>query len=207
RHIITIEDPIEVLHSDRMAVVSQREVGADTPDIADALRRVARQDADVIFVSELPDPQSISAALSAASSGRLVLAAMNTLSATDTLASLVDHFEPHQQNSVRKTLARVLRGVICQRLVDRADGRGRVAVVEALVGTQKVRDAIGSAADPAVLERLMTEGDYHGMATFDQALFQLFTDDYVSLDEAVDRAAHPEDFRIAVQQVGLATLH
>ncbi|MEO6989685.1 MAG: PilT/PilU family type 4a pilus ATPase [Aquihabitans sp.] len=207
RHIITIEDPIEVLHSDRMAVVSQREVGADTPEIADALRRVARQDADVIFVSELPDPVSITEALAAASSGRLVLAVMNTLSATDTLAALIDQFEPHQQTSIRKTLARVLRGVICQRLVDRADGRGRVAVVESLVGTQKVRDAIGSAADPAVLERLMTEGDYHGMATFDQALFQLFTDDYVSLDEAIDRAAHPEDFRIAVQQAGLATLH
>jgi Tfp pilus assembly ATPase PilU len=96
--------------------------------------------------------------------------------------------------------------VICQRLVDRADARGRVAVVESLVGTQKVRDAIASGADPAVLERLMTEGDYHGMATFDQALLQLFNDEYVSLDEALDRAAHPEDFRFAVQQAGMATL-
>ena len=207
KHIITIEDPIEVLHADRMAIVSQREVGADTPDIADALRRVARQDADVVFVSELPDTASVVEALSAASSGRLVLAVMNTLSATDSVATLIDRFEPHQQGPVRKTLARVLRGVICQRLVDRADGRGRVAVVETLIGTQKVREAIVAGADPTVLERLMAEGDYHGMATFDQALFQLFTDEYVSLDEAVDRAVNPEDFRIAVQQAGLATLH
>ncbi len=116
-------------------------------------------------------------ALAAAASGRLVLAVMNTLSATDTVAALIDRFEPHQQTPISQTLGRVLRGVICQRLVDRADARGRVAVVESLVGTQKVRDAIQQAADPAVLERLMTEGDYHGMATFDQALFHLFSDE------------------------------
>lgn len=205
-HIITIEDPIEVLHADRMAVVSQREVGTDTPDVADALRRVARQDADVIFVSDLPDAAAVSEALAAASSGRLVIAVMNTLSATDTIASLVDRFEPHQQVPMRKLLGRVLRGVICQRLVARADGRGRVAVVESLIGTHKVRDAIIDAADPAVLERLMSEGDYHGMATFDQALLRLYTDEYVTLDEALDRAAHPDEFRISVQQAGLATL-
>jgi twitching motility protein PilT len=206
RHIVTIEDPIEVLHADRIAIISQREVGADTTNVADAIHRASRQDADVIFASDLPDAASVREALAAAASGRLVLAVMNTLSATDTVAALVDRFEPHQQAPIRQTLGRVLRGVICQRLVDRADARGRVAVVESLVGTPNVCDAIQTAADPAVLERLMTEGDYHGMATFDQALFQLFTDEYVSLDEALERAAHPEDFRIAVQQAGLATL-
>ncbi|MCB0978956.1 MAG: PilT/PilU family type 4a pilus ATPase [Acidimicrobiales bacterium] len=205
-HIITIEDPIEVLHADRMAVVSQREVGADTPDVAEALRRVARQDADVIFVSDLPDAAAVSEALSAAASGRLVIAIVNALTATDTLASLIDRFEPHQQIPVRKVLGRVLRGVICQRLVARADGRGRVAVVESLVGTHKVKDAIINDADPAVLERLMAEGDYHGMATFDQALLQLYTDEYITLDEALDRSAQPDEFRISVQQAGLATL-
>lgn len=206
RHIVTVEDPIEVLHADRMAIVSQREVGADTPSVADALRRVSRQDADVVFVSELPDAPSVSEALAAAAAGRLVLAVMNTLSATDTIASLVDRFEPHQQAPIRQTLGRVLRGVVCQRLVDRADDRGRVALVESLVGTPKVRDAILAAAAPAVLERLMTEGDYHGMATFDQALLQLFNDELVSLEEALEGAAYPEDFRIAVQQAGFATL-
>jgi len=206
RHIVTIEDPIEVLHADRMAIVSQREVGADTADVIDALRRVARQDADVIFISDLIDPLAVSEALSVAAAGRLVIGVMNTLSVIDTLSWLIDRQEQHAQEHVRQLLARVLRGIICQRLVDRSDGRGRVAVVESVTATPKVRDAIASGADPTLIERLMSEGDYHGMATFDQALFNLFSDDLISLDEALDRAAHPEDFRIAVQQAGLATL-
>jgi twitching motility protein PilT len=206
RHIVTIEDPIEVLHSDRVAIVSQREVGADTVDVVDALRRVARQDADVIFVSDLGDPLAVSEALSVAAAGRLVIGVMNTLSVIDTLSWLIDRQELHAQEHTRQLLARVLRGIICQRLVDRADGRGRVAVVESVTGTPKVLDAIATGADSALIERLMSEGDYHGMATFDQALFNLFSDDLVTLDEALDRAAHPEDFRIAVQQAGFTSL-
>lgn len=202
-HIVTIEDPIEVLHSDRVAVVSQREVGADTVDTADALKRVARQDADVIFVSELAEPEAIAAALNVAAAGRLVLAVMNTQSVLDTLALIVDRGEPHLQAHTRVLLARVLRGIVCQRLVDRADGRGRVAVVEALTGTPKVRDAIAEGGDPELLTKLMEDGRYHGMATFDQALFELFSDDFITLDEALGRAVNPEDFRIAVQQAGL----
>ena len=206
RHIVTIEDPIEVLHADRMAIVSQREVGTDTVDTAEALRRVGRQDADVIFVSDLVGSDAIAEALSVAASGRLVMAVMNTLSVTDTLALLVDRSEPHLQGHTRQLLARVLRGIISQRLVDRADGRGRVACVESLTATPKVREAISNNVDPSVIERLMREGDYHGMATFDQSLFHLFSGEYVTLDEALDRATNPEDFRIAVQQAGLATL-
>lgn len=206
RHIVTIEDPIEVLHSDRTAIVSQREVGADTADLVDALRRVARQDADVIFISELSDPLAVSEALSVAAAGRLVIGVMNTLSVIDTLSWVIDRQEQHAQEHTRHLLARVLRGIICQRLVDRADGRGRVAAIESVTATPKVRDAIASGADSALIERLMSEGDYHGMATFDQALFNLFSEDLVSLDDALERAAHPEDFRIAVQQAGLASL-
>lgn len=206
RHIVTIEDPIEVLHADREAIVSQREVGADTADTVDALKRVARQDADVIFISELVDPEAVTQALTVAAAGRLVIGVMNTLSVIDTLSWIVDRQEPGAQEHTRTLLARVLRGIICQRLVDRADGRGRVAVVESLTATPKVRDAIATGADTAIIERLMSEGEYHGMATFDQALFRLFSEEYVTLDEALDRAAHPEDFRIAVQQAGLATL-
>ena len=205
-HIVTIEDPIEVLHADRMAVVSQREVGADTADVGDAIRRAARQDADVLFVSELPDIQAIREALAAAASGRLVVAVVNSLSATDTLDFMVERFEPHLQAPARALLARVLRGVICQRLVDRADGRGRVAMVESLVGTPKVREAIAENVGSEKLMRLMFEGEYHGMATFDQALFQLFSDEYVTLDEAMARASNPEVFRIAIQQAGLGAV-
>lgn len=206
RHIVTVEDPIEVLHADKEAVVSQREVGSDTPHVADALRRISRQDADVVMVSDLPDADAVKEAFAVAAAGRLVIAVLNTLSATDTITWMIDRFPPHQQGSARSLLGRVLRGVICQRLVDRADGRGRVAVVESLVGTHKVRDAIIDGGDPSVLERLMADGEYHGMATFDQSLFQLFHEEYVSLDEALERAVYPEDFRIAVQQSGLATL-
>lgn len=193
-----------MLHADRMAIVSQREVGADTADVIDALRRVARQDADVIFISDLVDPLAVSEALSVAAAGRLVIGVMNTLSVIDTLSWVIDRQEQHAQEHTRQLLARVLRGIICQRLVDRSDGRGRVAVVESVTATPKVRDAIATGADPALIERLMSEGDYHGMATFDQALFNLFSDDLVSLDEALECAAHPEDFRIVVQQAGLA---
>ena len=207
RHIVTIEDPIEVLHADRAALVSQREVGADTAHTIDALRRVARQDADVIYISDMNDPEVVAEALGVAAAGRLVLGVMDTLSVIDTLSWIVERQPPHAQEHTRHLMARVLRGIVCQRLVDRADGRGRVALVESLTGTPKVRDAIADRCDPALIERLMTEGDYHGMATFDQALFRLFSEDVVSLDEALSRAAHPEDFRIAVQQAGLATLH
>jgi twitching motility protein PilT len=203
RHIVTIEDPIEVLHADRTAIVSQREVGADTADVVEALRRVARQDADVIYVSDLNDPEAIVQAMAVAAAGRLVLGIMDTLSVIDTLSWIVDRQEPHAQEHTRSLLGRVLRGIVCQRLIDRADGRGRVAAVESITATPKVRDAIASGADPAVLERLMSEGEYHGMATFDQALFNLFSDDFISLDEALTRAARPEDLRIAVQQAGL----
>ncbi len=206
RHIVTIEDPIEVLHTDRMAIVSQREVGTDTPDVVEALRRVVRQDADVIFVSDLSEPAAIEQALTAAATGSLVIGVMNTLSVLDTLSWIVDRQEPHAQDHTRSLLARVLRGVVCQRLVDRVDGRGRVAVVEALTGTPKVREAIASGGDAEVLERLMSEGEYHGMATFDQALFALFSEDFISLEEALNRANRPEDFRIAVQRAGISVV-
>jgi len=183
------------------------ELGADTAALTHGHPTGQLAAGFVIFASDLPDVESVREALAAAAAGRLVLAVVNTLTATDTIGSLVDRFEPHQQTSMRQTLGRVLRGVVCQRLVDRADGRGRVAMVESLVGTPKVRAAIAANADPAVLERLMTEGDYHGMATFDQALFQLFSDEYVTLDEAMARVTNPEDFRILVQQSGLSSVH
>lgn len=206
RHIVTIEDPIEVLHTDRTSVVSQREVGTDTTSVADALGKIARQDADVVFVSDLPDAASITAALSAAASGRLVIAVVPAFSVGDTLRTLVDTVEPHQQAPTRQLLSRVLRGVVCLRLVARADGRGRAAIVEALVGTAKVAEAVRDNAEDAALERLMADGDYHGMATFDQALFRLFSEDVVSLDEALEQAVYPEDLRIAVQRAGISAL-
>jgi len=206
RHIVTIENPIEVLHADKLLLVSQREVGTDTPEIGEAIRRAGRQDADVIFVSELPDARAIAEALAAATAGRLVLTTMTTVSAADTVQRIVDAFPPNQQSQARAQLAMALRGVVCQRLLERADRRGRVPAVEVLLGTQKVSDALAAGADGHALEQLMSDGDYYGMQTFDQALFHLFREDQVALDEALSAAARPEDLRIAVQQAGLAAL-
>ncbi|MCU1455390.1 MAG: Type pili twitching motility protein PilT [Acidimicrobiales bacterium] len=206
KHIVTIEDPIEVLHADRQSIVSQREVGTDTPDVAEAIRRAGRQDADVIFVSDLPDHRAIHAAISTAGAGRLVLAVLPATTVIEAIARLVDAYPVHQHDQVRQHLSVVLRGVVCQRLLYRADGRGRVPAVESLVGTAKVADCIAAGADPVRLEKLMTEGEYYGMQTFDQALFHLFREDYVALDEALAAAARPENLRIAVQQAGLAPL-
>ncbi|MCU1354011.1 MAG: Type pili twitching motility protein PilT [Acidimicrobiales bacterium] len=206
KHIVTIEDPIEVLHADKESIVSQREVGNDTPDVAEAIRRAGRQDADVIFVSDLPDHQAIHAAMAIAGAGRLVMAVLPAVTVIEAITRLVDAYPVHQHDQVRQHLSVVLRGVICQRLLDRADGRGRVPAVESLVGTPKVADAIAAGADPARLEQLMTEGEYYGMQTFDQALFHLFREDYVALDQALTAAARPENLRIAVQQAGLSPL-
>jgi twitching motility protein PilT len=200
--IVTIEDPIEVLHADKQSLVIQREVGTDTSDYADAMRRVLRQDPDVIFVSELRDADIAWSALTAAQTGHLVVATMPTVNAIETIDRLIDFFPPFQHRQVRQTLASTLRGIISQRLLERADGRGRVAAMEILVATSRVHDAL---ADPVAgdLEALMAEGEYHGMQTFDQSLFELCKDGLVSMRDAAAAAIHPHEFEVAVQNAGL----
>ena len=200
--IVTIEDPIEVLHADKQSLVMQREVGTDTSDYADAMRRVLRQDPDVIFVSELRDVDVAWATLTAAEAGHLVVATMPTVNATESINRLIDFFPPYQQRQVRQTLASGLRGIVSQRLLERADGRGRVAAMEILVVTNRVHDAL---VDPVGgdLEALMSEGEYHGMQTFDQSLFQLCKDGLVSMRDATAAAIHPHEFQVAVQNAGL----
>lgn len=204
RHIVTLEDPIEVLHVDKQSLVSQREIGTDTGDIATALGRVGRQNADVIFVSDIRDAAVAHAVLAEAASGRLVLATMSTLTSAETVSRLVDFFPPHQQRQARYSLASVLRGVVAQRLLERADGRGRVPAVEVLTGTPKVFEAIANGADERELDRLVSEGEYHGMQTFDQALFQLYRENLIGVRDAISAASQPEDMRISLQQAGLA---
>lgn len=207
RHIVTIEDPIEVLLADKKSLVSQREVGSDAPTMADALRRVGRQNADVIFVSDVTDSATAEAVVSEALSGRLVVVSMPALSAAETVSRIVDLYPPHLQRQARHSLGNVLRGVVAQRLLDRVDGRGRVPAVEVLLGTQKVAEAISGGADEATLEALMREGEYHGMQTFDQALLGLYQDMVISVRDAVAAAARPEDLRIAMQHAGMAAAY
>ena len=202
-NIVTIEDPIEVLHADKKAIVNQREIGTDTRDYREALRRVLRQDPDVLFIGEMRDPETVFAALSAAETGHLVLSTLHTTNATETTNRVVDFFPPFQQKQVRLTLASSLRGVVSQRLLERADGKGRVPATEVMVMTGRVFDRIVDPDGQDSLEDVIAEGEYYGMQTFDQSLFNLFKNGLVTLRDAIAAASHPHDFRIALQQEGL----
>ena len=206
-HIITIEDPVEYLHTDKQSIISQREIGTDTANAADAVRRALRQGPDVLVVSVLADLETIEAVLAAASTGHLVLATLPTQNVAETVQRVIDFYAPHQQKQVRHLLASSLRAVISQRLLERADGKGRTAAVEVLINTPKVYDCIVDADRGSALERIVAEGEYHGMQTFDQALFTLFKDGLVSLRDALSVASQPEDLRIALQQAGLASAY
>ncbi len=204
-NIMTIEDPIEVLHVDKMGLVSQREVGTDTADFAEAMRRVLRQDPDVIFVGEMRDPETVAAGLAAAETGHLVLSTLHTSSTVETVNRIVDFFPAYQHKQIRLSLASSLRGIVSQRLLERADGRGRVPAVEILVNTGRVFDRIVDPETPGdSIADLVAEGEYYGMQSFDQSLFALYRDGMVSLRDAMSVASNPHDFRISLQQAGLS---
>jgi len=203
-NIITIEDPVEFLHADKQSIISQREVGTDTFRTSEAVRRALRQGPDVLVVSDLEDLATLEAVLAAATTGVLALVTLPTTSAADTITWLVDFYPPHQQKQARHLLASALRAIVSQRLLERADGRGRIAAVEVLVNTSKVYDCIVEPERATALERIIAEGEYHGMQTFDQALFALYKDGLVSLRDALAVASQPEDLRIALQQAGLS---
>ena len=203
-NIVTIEDPIEVLHSDKTAIVNQRELGTDVTDYASALRRVTRQDPDVILIGEIADGATADSALAAASTGHLVIGVMRATRSAETIARLLAMLPPHQQAQARHTLAGCLRGVISQALLERADGRGRVPAVEVLVWTSRVFDAIVRPDTPtAELEAVMADGEYYGMQTFDQSLLNLYKNGLVSLRDVLAASNDAHEFRIALTTAGL----
>jgi twitching motility protein PilT len=202
RNIVTIEDPIEYLHRDQQSVVHQREVGFDTNSFAQALRRVLRQDPDVILIGEMRDEETVGTALSAAETGHLVLSTLHTIDAVETVNRIIDFFPPHHHQQVRAMLAGSLRGVVSQRLVPTADGEGRVAACEVLTMTGRVRDMISDQNETGKLGEVIAEGMYYGMQTFDQALLNLYRDGKVSMDEALKAATHPHDFKLLVASEG-----
>ncbi len=204
-NVVTVEDPIEVLHSDKRSIINQREIGTDTKDYPNAMRRVLRQDPDVIFIGEMRDPETVWAALAAAETGHLVISTLHTTNATETVNRIVDFFPPFQQKQIRLTLAASLRGVISQRLLERADGTGRIPAVEVLVMTGRVFDRIVDPETQHSIEEVIAEGEYYGMQTFDQSLFNLYKNGLVALRDALGVASHPHDFRLQLQQEGLAT--
>jgi twitching motility protein PilT len=205
-NIVTIEDPIEVLHSDKRSIVSQREIGSDTQSYAEAMRRVLRQDPDVIFVDELRDAETAAAALAAAEAERLVISTLRTLSATEAITRVVEFFEPAQQKQARFALASVLKGIVNQRLLERADGKGRIPAVEVMISTPRVAEHILLPdATGGGLERTIADGEYHGMQTLDQSLMALARDGHVSMGEALAVANDPMELRIALQTAGVGS--
>nr|MBA2528893.1 PilT/PilU family type 4a pilus ATPase [Euzebyales bacterium] len=201
-HIVTIEDPIEILHPDQLAIVDQREVGVDTANFSTALRSVARQDPDVIFIGEMRDTETVGAALQAAETGHYVISTLHTTNATETINRIVDLFPPHQQGQARLSLANSLKGIVCQRLLPQVGG-GRVAAIECLVVTTRIREFVLDPEQTGMIEDAILDGAYYGMQTFDQHLLALYREGQVTLREAMTAATSPHDFRIAVRAAGL----
>jgi len=201
KHIVTIEDPIEFVHTDKRSAINQREVGMDTASFKRALRRVLRQDPDVILVGEMRDEETVQTALSAAETGHLVLSTIHTVDATESINRMLDFFPPHQHAQARSMIAGTIKGVISQRLVPGADG-GRVAVCEILRMTGRVRDMIIDPAQTGKLVEVITSGGYYGMQTFDQALFGHVKAGRVTFEDAMRVASSPHDFKLLMQADG-----
>ncbi len=202
RHIVTLEDPIEYLHRDERSIINQREVGQDTESFARAMRRVLRQDPDVILVGEMRDEETVRTALSAAETGHLVLSTLHTLDATETVNRIIDFFPPHLQQQARVMLSSTLRGVVGQRLVQRPAGDGRVAICEVLVVTGRVRDLILNPNETGRITEVISEGEYYGMQTFDQALLRQVMAGNITEETALEAATSPHDFTLMLQAQG-----
>ena len=202
-HILTIEDPVEILHADRLAIVSQREIGNDTGDFALAVRAALRQDPDVIFVGEIRDTETCNAVLQAADTGHLVISTLHTIDVTETINRIIDFFPPYQQQQTRASLAGSLKGIVSQRLVRRSDGRGLVAAIEALVMNGRIRDLILEPGRTHEIHDIVAESGFYGMQTFDQALLDLYRRGLVSLDSALGVATNPHDFQVSLRKHGL----
>ena len=202
KHVVTIEDPIEFLHDDKRSAINQREVGQDTTSFKSALRRILRQDPDVILIGEMRDEETVHTALSAAETGHLVFSTVHTVDAAETVNRLIDFFPPHMHGQVRSMLAGTLKGAISQRLVPHASGRGRVAVCEVLRMTGRVKDLIMDPAQTGRLAEVITEGEYYGMQTFDQALFGHLKAGRITMEQAVHAASSPHDFKLLVAADG-----
>ncbi|MCK4691038.1 MAG: type IV pilus twitching motility protein PilT, partial [Desulfuromonadales bacterium] len=196
-HIVTIEDPIEYLHRDRKCIINQREVGFDTAGFAPALKSALRQDPDVILVGEMRDVETAETALAAAETGHLVLSTLHTIDAPETITRIVSMFPPHQQRHIRLQLSGVLKGVVSQRLLPRAEGKGRVAAVEVMISTARIRGLIDDREKTAQLKDAIAQGyTTYGMQTFDQALMTLVKKEVITFEEALRQSSNPDDFKL-----------
>jgi twitching motility protein PilT len=194
-HVLTLEDPIEILIPEKEAVVTQREIASDVETFASALKSAMRQDPNVIVVGEMRDEETVRAALVAAETGHHVISTLHTTDATSSIHRILDLFPPNEQKQIRITLAAVLNGVVCQRLVPRADGRGRLVATEIAVNTGLVAEAIADPAKTGSIRDLVAQGEYHGMHTFHQDLVKMLAADVVTWADARAAATDPHDRR------------
>ena len=201
-HVMTVEDPIEYLHRDKRSIVSQREVGADTNSFSQALHSALRQDPDVILVGEMRDFETIETALLAAETGHLVFSTLHTLDATETINRIIAVFQPHQQQQVRIQLAGVLKAVISQRLIPKADATGRAPAVEVMVSTAFIRDCIVDRDKTHLIRDAIAQGtSQYGMQTFDQSIFRLYEQKLISPAEALRWASNADEFKLRMQGI------
>ncbi len=201
-HVVTIEDPIEFLHRDKKSIVNQREVGFDTLNFSVSLKAALRQDPDVILVGEMRDLETIEIALTSAETGHLVLSTLHTIDSTETITRIVTSFAPYQQKQVRIQLAGILKGIISQRLVPKADGKGRVPAIEVLVANARIRECIeDKERSKEIKDAVSTGHQIYGMQTFDQSLMLLFKQRYITFEEALRQSSNPDDFKLKVSGI------
>ena len=205
-NIITIEDPIEFLHRDVQANISQREVGSDTLAFGTALRHVLRQDPDVILIGEIRDMETLDVALKAADTGHLVFSTLHTTDATQTINRVISFYPPHQHQEIRSLMSTALAAVVSLRLVPRKDGKGRVAAAEVLINTAAVADNIRDIEKALNIPDLIAEGTVsYGMQSFDQSLMRWYQDGVITYDEAVFNATHPDEFKLRASGISAAS--
>ena len=199
KHIVTVEDPIELVHRDKQSLINQREVGTDTGSFAGALRRALRQDPDVIMIGEMRDEETVRAALSAAETGHLVFSTLHTIDVMETIYRVLDFFPAELERQARSMLAGTLKGIISQRLVRTEDGRSRVPAVEVMVGTSRMAEAILNPDETGTIQTALAEGSYYGMQSFDQSLLQLVLDGAVTVDEAMFHSSSKQNFALLLE--------
>lgn len=202
-NLITLEDPIEVIHTDKMSLVSQREIGLDTASFGAGLRSALRQDPDVVYVSELRDRETVDEVVRAARTGHLVLTSMLASDVVDTLEKITELYAPEDHDRIRRTLGTTIKAMVAMRMMSKADGQGRVPACEVLVNVDRVGESIAGFKNTPDLREVMADGAYFGMQTFDQSLLKLQQRGLVSFQEALNAASDPTDLKLAVQAIGL----
>jgi len=202
-HVVTLEDPIEILHADKKALIDQREIGTDCESFSTGLRHAMRQDPDVIFLGEMRDPETVWAALAASETGHFVMSTLHTVDAAETVNRIIEFFPAHQQMQVRNSLAGALQGIVSQRLLTRKDRKGLVPAIEVLVNTRRVHDCIVKPDETRYIPDIVAEGEFYGMQSFDQALMRLYQSDTVTLEDAMDAATSPHDFQLTLKKAGV----